>query len=131
MELREIERDKGGENAEAHAAERESGAVRSDLPENVGEGQMARSRGGDTRKANGQRDAGEGDAENQQADGSKSPALKKKNAERRADGKRAEGGDAVPGDDLGDVLGAGSSDAPDGGSRADHAFTDAEERGGR
>ena len=127
MQLREIEGDKSGENAEAHAAKREGGAVRSNFPEDVGEGQMARRRSGDARKANGERDAGEGDAENQQADGCKSPSLQKKNAEWRADGKCTEGGDAVPGNDFCDVLGASASDAPDGSSRADHAFTDAEE----
>ena len=99
--------------------------MRSDPPENVCEGKMAWSRDRDARETKGKGDAGEGEQRGEHADMGESPALKEEDAEGRANRERTEGGDAVPGDNFGDVLGAGASDAPDGGACADHAFANA------
>jgi len=127
VELGEIESDKGGEDAEAHAAKGQSGAVGSDAPEDMREREMTRRGGRDARDAKGESDTSDGKENREQSDGGQSPTLEKEDAEGRSDGESPEGGDAVPGDDFGDVLGTGAPDAPNGGSRADHAFTDAEE----
>src|ERR1700730_13260632 len=123
----EVKRNECCENAETNAAEGEHGAVGSDAPKDVREGQMPGRRDGNARQTESQRERSQRYAKDDDASGSKAPMLLKQNAERGAYGEGGECGDAIPGDDFGYVFGAGAPEAPHGGAGADHAFADAEQ----
>src|SRR5262249_47922227 len=111
VEIREIESDESGQDAEAESAKGQRGAVRGDLPEDVRERQLLFGANRNARQAQGEKDRRQRQKKNEEAGGGESPALLKQNAERRAEGKRGEGGDAVPGDNFCDVRRAGAADS--------------------
>jgi len=98
--------------------------MRSDAPEDVGEGKRFWRNDGDCSKLLRKCNASQGGENYEKADGGKTSALFKNDAQRGADGERAVGGDAVPGDDFGDVARTGAANAPDDAADGNQAFTD-------